>query len=80
MLGHSNNYNFIKFTNKTTPSKDFDRVHKFLFDIIGDNMTSLVHTGKYNDINEVYPTNMGNYMVKYVSYAFTLQKYITTDR
>ena len=42
-------------------------------------MASLVQCGKYSDMNKTYPTNMGYYMVKYVSDAYTLQEDTTCD-
>ena len=42
-------------------------------------MESLVQTGKYGSINAADLTTIGYYVVKYVSYTFTLEEYITTD-
>ena len=39
-------------------------------------MASLVHNGKYGSINTTDITTMQYYIVKYVSDAFTLQKYL----
>ena len=39
-----------------------------------------MHTGKYVAINEVDITTMGYYSVKYVSDAFTVPQYTTTNR
>ena len=73
MLVSLNNWNIIKFTNKTTTNEDFYEVHKFLLDGISDNMSALVHNGKYGVINTADPTKMGYYFVKLLSEPYTLQ-------
>ena len=42
VLGSLNNWNIINFTNKTTPSGDFDTVHEVVLDGISKIMASLV--------------------------------------
>ena len=64
MLGSLNDWNIIQFSNKTTPSNEFDEMHQVVTDVISDNMYSLVHTGKYATINASYTTILGYYVVK----------------
>ena len=75
MLGSFNNWNIIKFTNKTTSSEYFDDVHKVVLDGISDNMSSLLQLGKYGDINSEDTTTIGYYVIKYLSEPYTLQEY-----
>ena len=42
VLGSSNNWNIIQFTNKTTREEDFAAVNKFVLDSISDNIYALV--------------------------------------
>ena len=42
VLGSFNNWNIIKFNNKTASSEYFDAVHKILLDGMGDNKASQV--------------------------------------
>ena len=58
MLGSFNNWNIIKFRNKTTPSEQFDEIHKVVIDGISDNMASLIHLGKYGAINTANTTTI----------------------
>ena len=46
-----NNWNIIQFTNKTTSIDDFYEEHQVVIHVISENMSSLVHTGKYVAIN-----------------------------
>ena len=64
MLGYFNNWNIIKFENKTTSSEDFDEVNKVARDGISANMASLTQTGKYGYINESDTTTLGYYIRK----------------
>ena len=54
-----NNWDIVKFTNKSTTNEDFDEVHKVVLDSISDNMYALVQNGKYGEINTADPTTMG---------------------
>ena len=42
-----NNWNIMKFTNKTIYSGDFDDIYKVVLDDISKNMASLMQAGKY---------------------------------
>ena len=42
VLGYFNNWNIIKFSNKSTSSEEFDAVHTVVLDDISDNMASIV--------------------------------------
>ena len=79
MLGSFNNWNIIQFTNKKLPSGDFDAVHKLLLYGIGDYIDYIVQLGKYGSINEVDPTTMFYYVIKYLSEPYTLQEDQTID-
>ena len=52
VLGSSNNWNIIKFTNKGTPGEDFDDIHNIVLDSVSENMDSLVKTMKYGTQNK----------------------------
>ena len=73
MLGSLNNWNIINLTNKNTLSEDFDEVNQLVLDGISNNMSSLVHTGKYGAINVADPTTLGYYVVNYLSELYTPQ-------
>ena len=75
MLGSFNNWNIIKFNNKTTTNKYFDAVHKVVLDGLSDNIVAIFQDGKYGAINTEYPTIMGYYVVKFLSEPHTLQDY-----
>ena len=70
VLGYFNNWNIVKSTNKSTPSEDFDDIHKIFLDGTSDDMASPVQTGKYGAINTTDTKKIGYYVVKYVSGAF----------
>ena len=79
MLGSSNNWKTINFTNKTTPSEEFNEMHQVVIYGISENMASLVKTGKYGAINAEDTTTLGCYVVKYLSKPYKLQEDNTTD-
>ena len=79
MLGSFNNWNIVQITNKNTPSEEFDALHKIVVNGISENMSSLVHVGKYGAINASDTTTMGYYVIKYLYETYTLQKFQTTD-
>ena len=56
VLGSYNNWNIIELTPKSTQFEAFDEIHQAVLDIIRDNMTSLVQSGKYIAINTAYKT------------------------
>ena len=68
-----NNWNIIQLINKTTTNEEFDAVHKVVLDGISDNMSALVHNGKYGAINTTDQNTMGYYVVKFVLEPYTLQ-------
>ena len=51
VLGSFNNWNIIKFNNKTTTNKYFDAVHKVVLDGLSDNIVAIFQDGKYGAIN-----------------------------
>ena len=73
MFGPFNNWNLIKFANKTTWIEYFDTGNKLVLDGISENMASLVHLGKYGAINTADPITMGYYVIKYLYKPYTLQ-------
>ena len=79
MLGSFSNCNVFQFKNKTIPSGDFDVFHKLVIDGTSLYMVSLVIIGKYGAINAADPMTMEYYVVKYVSYDFKWQEYLTKD-
>ena len=72
-VGHKKKCNTIRFTNKTTSIEYFDGIHEVLLYGIGDNIKSLVHTGKFGVISKTYTETMGYYVVKFLSNTVTLQ-------
>ena len=78
-LGSSNNWNIIRFNNKTTPSEYIYTVHKLVIDGISYKMDSLVQLYKYGAINAAEPTTMGHYVINYLSEPYTLREDQTTD-
>ena len=73
VLGYFNNWNIIKFANKTTTNEDFYKMHKVVLDGISDNMSELVQNGTYGAINTVDPTTMGYHVAKSISEPYTLE-------
>ena len=63
----------MKLSQKSTPSNKFDKIHQVLLDDIGDNVASLVESGKYGYINTTDTTTNGFYVVMFTSEAYTLQ-------
>ena len=63
VLGSFNNWNIIKFSNKSTSGEYFDDIDKIFLDDISDNMASLVQTGRYiaNNAND---TKKGYFVIK----------------
>ena len=55
-------------------------MHKVVLDSISDNMSLLVHNGKYGVINTAYPTIMGYYIVKLLSEPYILSDDKTVDK
>ena len=74
MLGSLNNWNIINLTNKNTLSEDFDEVNQLVLDGISNNMSSLVHTGKYGAINTADTKTLGRDVVKYLYQSYTLKE------
>ena len=74
MLGSFKKWNIIQVINKKTADKDFDAVHKVVLYGISNNMSSLVHNGKYGAINTADPTTVGYYVVKFLSEPYMLQE------
>ena len=48
-------------------------MHKVVLDGISYNKSSIVHLGKYGDINAEYPTTMSYYVIRYLAEPYTLQ-------
>ena len=72
-MGSFNNWDIIKFANKTTRNKDIFEVHKVVLDGIGDNMSRIVQNGTYGAINTTDPTTIGYYVVNLSSEPYTLE-------
>ena len=54
-------------------------MHKVLLDGINDNMSEIVHNGKYGSINTVDPTTIVYYVVRFLLESYTLQDDKTVD-
>ena len=72
-MGSFNNWDIIKFANKTTKNKDIFEVHKVVLDGISENMSELVQNGIYGAINTTDLTTMEYYVVKLLSEPYTLE-------
>ena len=73
VLGYFKKRKIIKLTNKGKSSEDFDGINNiFLYGII-ENIYYFVQTGKYGKINTNNTKTMRYYVIKYVSYTFTLK-------
>ena len=77
VLGSFNNWNIIKLSQKSTPSDEFDEIHKVVLDEISDNMASLVYSGKYGAINTT-DTGKKDFLLscshqKHINYIITQQ-------
>ena len=59
VLGAFNNWNIMNFTNKGKCLEDFGDIHKGVLDGIGDNIASLLQTGKYGSISTTYSKTLG---------------------
>ena len=68
-----NNWNIIKFSHKATESEGFEEIHQVVLDSISDNMDRLIQSGKYGATTTTDSTEMGYYMIKFSSEAYTLQ-------
>ena len=68
------NWNIIELTPKSIPFEAFDEKHKVVFDGIGEILASLVQLGMYGAINTDDTTKNGFYVIKLISYVYTLQK------
>ena len=81
MLGSFDNWNVIQSTNEKTENDDFDAVNKVVLDGISDNMSALIHNGKYGVINTADQTTMGYYIFKLLSepYMFTRRIFFTSN-
>ena len=64
-----NNWVVITLSHKATISEDFEDIHLVAFDVISDNIASFVQSGMYGDMNTIYSTTMGYYVIKFVSDA-----------
>ena len=74
-----NNWNIIKFSNGNTKSEDFKDINKVVLDNISENMEFLVKYSNYGAMNTTDTPTLGYYVVKYVSYAYTLNEEDTRD-
>ena len=64
---------------KSNPSGAFDEIHQVVIYGIGDNMASLVESGKYGSINTTDTATNGFYVIIFTSGAYTLQDNTTID-
>ena len=80
VLVYFNNWNIITFSHKATTSESFEEIHQAVLDGIGDNMTSLVQSGKYEAINTTDTSTIIYYAISFVSETYTLQEDTTCDK
>ena len=62
---------------KSTPFEAFEEIHKVFIDIISDNTTSLVQSGKYGAINTYDTTSNVFYVIMFILEAYTLQSFLS---
>ena len=74
VLGSFNSWNIIKLSHKSTTSEDCEDIHKVVLDGISENMASLVQPVIYDAMNTIETSTMGYYVIKFVSYTYTLQE------
>ena len=74
VLGAFNNWNIIQLLSKSTSSDTFDEIHQVVLNGIGDNMASLVESGKYGAINTTDTSTKGFYAIMFTSGVYTLQE------
>ena len=74
MLGSFNNWNIIQFLHKAGFFEDIDKIHPFVIDGIGENMSALVKTAKYCFINIADTKRMVYYVIKFTSESYTLRE------
>ena len=79
VLGAFNNWKIIELSSKSTSSETFDEIYQVVLDGIGDNMASLVESGKYGAINTADKTTNGFYVIMFTSGTYTLQENTTID-
>ena len=79
MLGNSNNWNIIQFSYKVTSSEYIDKTNQVLLDVISENIAELAQTSNYGAINKTLTTDMGYYVIKFFSEAYTIQEDTTRN-
>ena len=79
VLGPYNNWDIIHLTPKSTPSEEFDEIHKVVLDGISENMASLVQSGIYVSINTDDTAKNGFYVIQFISEAYTLKNNTKID-
>ena len=62
-----------------TPYETFDEIHQVVIDNISDNMSSLVQSSKYGDINTTDTETNGFYVIMFTSEAYEFQDSTTID-
>ena len=79
VMGSYKNWTIIELTPKPTTFEVFDETHKVIIDGITENITSLVQSGMYGDINTDDTTKNGFYVIKFIPEAYKLQNNTTID-
>ena len=59
VLGSFNNCNILKLSHKAKSSEEIDKINQVLLDVISENISALVQTGKYDAINKIDANIMG---------------------
>ena len=79
VLGSFKNWNIIHMLPKSKHFEALEEIHQVVIDVIGDNMASLVQSGKYGSINTDDTTKNGYYVIIFISEAYTLKNNTTID-
>ena len=72
------NWNIIQLSQKSTPFEAFEEINQVVLNRRSDNISSLVPSGKYGDIDTYDIITNRNYVI--ISEAYTLQNNTTTDK
>ena len=79
VLGSYNNWDIIELIPKSTPFEVVDEIHKVVFDVISENMTSFVQSDMYGDINTDDTTSNVFYIIQFLSEVYRLQNSTKID-
>ena len=71
------NLNIIHLSQKSTPFEAFEEIYQVVFDVISDNMASLVQPVKYGSIKTSDTATNVFYVIRFIEEAYTLKNNTT---